>query len=506
MEWDLEESITGNAIDDGDFFFSTGNETATLELCLEEGCYRFRVEADDDIFQDYIDIIITDSDGNIIPPNEVVEWGDDKVRYFFGVLDGCSGAGDCMADFTVTETSIPGVISINNASISETPATYNWTWPDGETSTAEDPNIVFSQNGIYEICLILSAECVSTICQQVAVTGFLSIDCPDTLQAAELQCGTWLFVAGPEEGANVSWDFGDGNSSGGNVSMTHTFTEPGTYNVCATYTTDNCDVVLCKEIVVTSCGDNSACPGEMEAEIVTCELFEFEIESATEGSVIWMFGDDSLDYGGNIIAHTYNAPGEYIACAFFSSSTCEDGFTLCVPVIVDDCGSPACAITLEQETTDGQTFSLDADTELPHDSLVWDMGDGNVLAGNDQYDYTYTENGNYLICVSSPPTADCPEGSSVCVTVTVTGASTSVFEKENAGFDIFPNPAQSDLNVKSTDIIMHLEIRDVMGRKMLTQNNLGKSVIDISDIPGGIYFLSVTTEKGTLTKQLQIIH
>lgn len=69
---------------------------------------------------------------------------------------------------------------------------------------------------------------------------------------------------------------------------------------------------------------------------------------------------------------------------------------------------------------------------------------------------------------------------------------------------LYPNPAEEDVVVQLTDgNLLSLQIEDINGRKLFAQDMIKKeSRLDISYLKAGIYFITVWTEKGSVTKKL----
>lgn len=82
-----------------------------------------------------------------------------------------------------------------------------------------------------------------------------------------------------------------------------------------------------------------------------------------------------------------------------------------------------------------------------------------------------------------------------------------VYEAEKENINIFPNPANEQITLRNMHgFIKDMYIYNVMGekiRQMMINNNT--TTIDVSDLNSGMYFLAVTTEKGMITKKVQII-
>lgn len=74
----------------------------------------------------------------------------------------------------------------------------------------------------------------------------------------------------------------------------------------------------------------------------------------------------------------------------------------------------------------------------------------------------------------------------------------------------FPNPAGNNLTVhlNGQREFTSLTLTDLTGRRVITQNSLitNHRVIDLSQIPTGLYTLSITTEEGVINRKIEVIH
>ena len=85
-------------------------------------------------------------------------------------------------------------------------------------------------------------------------------------------------------------------------------------------------------------------------------------------------------------------------------------------------------------------------------------------------------------------------------TTTFANLSNSIFLKDDS-ISVFPNPTNSVVNINSKTEILTTELYDVQGRilETLVGNN---RKLDISDKTYGIYFLKITTEKGSKVERI----
>ena len=72
---------------------------------------------------------------------------------------------------------------------------------------------------------------------------------------------------------------------------------------------------------------------------------------------------------------------------------------------------------------------------------------------------------------------------------------------------VYPNPATTQLSIDYGDyIIKDVKIYDVTGKNIKQEEvNRNQISIDVSGLHRGIYFLKINTEKGNLTRKVQII-
>lgn len=124
------------------------------------------------------------------------------------------------------------------------------------------------------------------------------------------------------------WDFGDGNSHTGENPPTHTFSAPGTYNVCLSMLGD-CVEQFCREITVLNTA--SACHSDWMWEFsntgfTKISFFSSSFASFAGGnlSFSWDFGDGSKSSQENP-THTYATSGSYTVCLTITDSNgCTD--------------------------------------------------------------------------------------------------------------------------------------------------------------------------------------
>ena len=264
-----------------------------------------------------------------------------------------------------------------------------------------------------------------------AVTITEPMDCndPHTFEAAAI-----LNCNGP---LTVSWNFGDGTitPSSTNLTASHTFATPGTYDVCATYeaadpnspNTCSATITHCETVVVEAC---ATCPCDIPAfqiveehTLADCNSI-FSLITNTpdgcdfQGNAAWNFGDGTTaTFGiGETVTHDFPDDGSYQVCVTLEAANADgssiDQSTQCLTVNVTNCTEPEVCETptfqiIEERTLDdcNAIFSLfiDNNAALNFDGdAVWDFGDGTTgtFASNTTVSHSYSGNGTYRVCAT----------------------------------------------------------------------------------------------------------
>ena len=83
-------------------------------------------------------------------------------------------------------------------------------------------------------------------------------------------------------------------------------------------------------------------------------------------------------------------------------------------------------------------------------------------------------------------------------------ASASVDNIFSSQVSIYPNPANSILNISSNIDITELQVYNLLGKQVLSRSNLKNNKIDVSSLSKGVYMLKITNGKSVASKKLII--
>jgi hypothetical protein len=70
--------------------------------------------------------------------------------------------------------------------------------------------------------------------------------------------------------------------------------------------------------------------------------------------------------------------------------------------------------------------------------------------------------------------------------------------------NVYPNPTKGKLYVDTSEPILSISICDIIGKEVIP-NFKNNTQIQLSNLNNGIYFIHVRTNKGIITKQINLI-
>ncbi len=370
--------------------------------------------------------------------------------------------------------------------------TIAWTTTDGNIVSGQNTlNPVISEPGTY----VMSATNNSTSCSSISQTTVTEFINSPNGAFTSTQNGAIFNGQATSTGAGntYAWDFGNGSTST-DAQVSYTFTTPGTYDICLTVTNE--------------CGSN-----------MTCSSFTYTATLAVTSTLSPATCHDSND-GAIAIAITGGNPEYTIAW------TGPNGFTSDQASISNLAPGQYTVVV-----TDGVGYQVTEVYQVAAPSVITvsnviiyddtdnkNTGSINVSVGGGNGNYTFLWSngstsdgltnvgaGDYTLQVTDEKGCVQTFGPYTVSNVVAVDESKIVNK-----FTIHPNPASNfiELNavlVSESDVFV--KISNSLGKAIATQSYYGNILekIDVSQYASGVYYVSLRTAKGEITRRFMVI-
>lgn len=286
----------------------------------------------------------------------------------------------------------------------EAPTSFYWEFGDGTTSTLENPNHIFADSGLYQVCLTIvdSIGATCSYCESVNIGNpddggcqayFYSYADSNSVNSINF----WNYSSGTS--TTFYWEFGDGTTST-LENPNHVFAAEGTYQVCLTIG-DSTGVTCsyCETIVVGQNGNGCQAYFYSYADSADINTINFwNYSGGIPVSYAWDFGDNTASALENP-NHVFATAGIYYVCLTVTDS---DGSTCsyCETIVVGQNGN-GCQAYFYSYTDSSSTNLINFAnySSGPSDSYSWDFGD-NTTSNLENPDHVYTANGVYQVCLT----------------------------------------------------------------------------------------------------------
>lgn len=270
---------------------------------------------------------------------------------------------------------------------SGSPTSWMWDFGDGNTSTQQNPNHLYSNLGTFQVCLIATNSCgPDTFCTSVTVT------CPTPTANFSLNANNLTVdFSDMSTGAPTGWQwiFGDGSGFSIQQNPTYTYAAPGTYTVCL--------------VTVNSCGTDTSC----STITLSCPAPAADFNFMTVGNQVdftdlsasgttdwsWDFGDGTTSTVPSP-SHSYSAVGTYTVCLIAGNQCGAD--TFCQAVIIN-CVPPSAGFS--SSTSNDSIVAFSNQSSSNSTAWNWSFGDG-AISTDIQPTHTYAGPGTYTVCLT----------------------------------------------------------------------------------------------------------
>jgi len=291
-----------------------------------------------------------------------------------------------------------------------------WNWGDGTSGWYPidicPVHTYLCPGGVYDICVTVYCCDVATLTPTsatgITVCQTVTVDCCQLpsyafISADVVDCTAYFAIGSTDDYCGdicVSWDYGDGTTSTGGWSSSHTYSTSGYYTVCATlYCCNNPDVVMtvCIEIYV-NCG--CCYPIDFAYNVDGCTVCVspiFDIDCVNPSLVFFDYGDGSGLTSAT--CHTYTSSGTYLVCMYAECPGIPPAGILCYEVSVN-CGGccPGADFSWGYTSNCYEVNFFGPNCDFINGTVFWSFGDGGTALGYNP-SHTYAGPGWYTVCM-----------------------------------------------------------------------------------------------------------
>jgi PKD repeat protein len=295
----------------------------------------------------------------------------------------------CTANFTFSYNANGNVqfYSITSPSIG---VGHSWSFGNSQNSSQTNPNVTYTANGIYTVCLTMwtpsvAATCSATSCQTINVTNAITPTCvlnASYTQTTSANSATFLSNStGTVVGSTYTWDYGDMTSFGSGNTTSHIYAGPGWYT---------CKLIVnngsgCIDSVMNTVVVNGPCP--LNASFTSNQLGNGNVQfvstsTGTTASTVYQWYKNS-NYAGsgdpinlNFINGTYTV----MLYATNNSSFCTSTSSQVIVVTSNTCN--LVASFAQTVSANSASFASTSTGTTGATTYAWSYGDSNTGTGN----------------------------------------------------------------------------------------------------------------------------
>jgi gliding motility-associated-like protein len=319
---------------------------------------------------------------------------------YVATLRGINGCSDTTGNITITvygkpvplftpsatQVCVGAPVSFANNSTGAT--NYLWRFNDAAATTTAvaSPTFSWTTPGIYLVRLIAynvaaggTVTCADSVDANIEVlatqTGSM------TTSATTSTCAplTVTFTNNTVPASSVLWNFGDGSPTSNLNTLSHTFTQSGTYVVTLTVTTPaGCQYVTTQNIQVNGPSGTLQYVGGYKC---NNQSVHFEVIGNGAATYTWNMGDGSASVtnASPTFDYTYPVPGSFTPTVTLTGGGCNYPITGAVPVRPDRILAGFTTATSQSCGSTSITFTDTSSTFFGAAQTKWTFSNGNVV-------------------------------------------------------------------------------------------------------------------------------
>jgi PKD repeat protein len=421
------------------------------------------------------------------------------------------------ANFSAAPTTFSAGSSTSFTDLSSgNPTSWSWSFPGGtpSTSTAQNPaNIVYSTPGTYDVTLTVNNAGGGTNTRTTqgyitVISGSCVAPTASFTSSSNSICSGTAVSFNSSASTNASsylWTFAGGSPATSTAANpTVTYSTPGNYDVSLKVTGGNCNISVTQNttnaVTVKAIPTISVTPSAS----VSCSPTPVTLTASGGTTYSWSPATGlSSTTGASVIANpttstVYTVTGTTNGCS--SNAVVSVQVTAVVANFTASTPSANGTVTFTNTSTTNALF------------YSWNFGDPASSAANTSTlknpTHNYAASGAYTVTLTSASgssSGSCPNTKTFTISVNRTTGLAEAFE--TGSIKIYPNPAQNYLQVEvpERENVTEVQLTNAIGQVVATQKpTAGQVRLNVSNVAGGIYFVKIINNEGSITKKVSI--
>ncbi|SDG20880.1 PKD domain-containing protein [Chitinophaga filiformis] len=301
-------------------------------------------------------------------------------------------------------------VTVNLTNKSQGANSWSWDFGNGQSSTQQNPTVVYNNLGTYNIRLTATstAGCSSKVEQEVNLSRprvDINANIPEGCVGITTRFTSYITPG--DSIVSSEWDFGDGSPKSTEVTPSHTYTSDGTYTVTLNYTTKN----GCKGSVSLASANAIRVYKQPKPDFSSPEApqicgnntVHFDAITDVGNKWTWDFGDNTGDVSSSkSTTHSYKKPGTYTVTLSVSNYTCASEKVTKVAYIT--AVNPFPRFSLQRIDCNNRTEMRFNDNSIGNiTSWKWSWGDGKQDAYTTKIStlkHKYDKTGTYQVMLT----------------------------------------------------------------------------------------------------------
>ncbi len=338
-----------------------------------------------------------------------------QYTMLFGIcLAPCAATQPPVADFAASQTGnicIGSTVAFTDSS-SENPTSWLWSFPGGtpNSSTAQNPNVTYSNLGTYNVSLTVTNDMGSNSVTKndlIIVNAFPVANAGTDMQLSCVNTSVILDGTASEGGANIAylWTTNNGNIASGGTTNQATVDAIGTYILTVTNTVTGCE--KSSSVAVTNDVTLPTADAGVDAAITCSSGVSISIGgNSTTGATItynWTTPDGNIISGVNTKNAEVDQAGTYTLMVTNTATSCASSDVIVVTKDVvlppADAGMDAVLNCNNNEVRLGTDSGAEGNY-----TYAWTTPDGNIVSGVNTANANADAIGTYTLTVTNPVT------------------------------------------------------------------------------------------------------